>query len=202
MFHQQNRYALGEHVLHHLKNLVHHDGRQAHGRLVHQQYLGAAHQRAAHGQHLLLAAGHGASQLVAALFEAGKDGKHLVDVGLNTGFVVPDVGAHLQVFNDGHAGKHAAPFGHHGQALLDQVPRTLALDAFSQVLDIAAVERQGAGNGLHGGGLARTIGANERDQLAFGHLKINPLDGLDAAIRDLEIGYFEQNFAGHVLSWK
>jgi hypothetical protein len=35
----------------------------------------------------------------------------------DAGFVVADVGAHLQVFGDGHAGEHAAAFRHHRQAL-------------------------------------------------------------------------------------
>jgi hypothetical protein len=42
--------------------------------------------------------------------------------------VVAHEGAHLQVLGDGHAGEGAAPFGHHHQALLDQVPGALALD--------------------------------------------------------------------------
>ena len=49
-------------------------------RLVQQQDLGAAHQRTAHGQHLLLATGHGARQLVFALTQAREDGEHLLDV--------------------------------------------------------------------------------------------------------------------------
>jgi hypothetical protein len=97
-----------------------------------------------------------------------------------------DVGAHLQVLGDGHAGEHAAAFRHHHQALLDQIPGALALDALAQVFDVAIVHRQRAGDGLHGGGLAGAVGADQRDQFAFAHFKVHALDGLDAAVGHLQ----------------
>ena len=69
---EQNASRALVHIAHHLKDLVDHDGRQAHGRLVEQQDFGAAHQGAAHGQHLLLTAGHGARQLVLAFAQTPK----------------------------------------------------------------------------------------------------------------------------------
>ena len=140
---------------------------------------------------MLLATGHGAGQLVAPLFEARKNRKHLVDVSLDAVLIVANVGAHLQVLDDGHAREHAAAFRHHGQALLDQVPRALALDAAAQVFNVPGVDRQGAGNGLHGGGFARTVGADQGNEFAFMHFKIDALDGLNAAIGHLEIADFE-----------
>ena len=51
-------------------------GREAHRGLVEHEQLGPAHQGAAHGEHLLLAAGEGAGGLLAAFAE---DGEELVD---------------------------------------------------------------------------------------------------------------------------
>ena len=116
----------------------------------------------------------------------------------DVGLVVADVGAHLQVFGDGHAGEHAAAFGHHGQALLDQVPGTLAPDALAQVFDVAIVDRQDAGDGLHGGGLAGAVGADQRDQFAFAHFEIHALDGLDAAVGHLQAVDFQRESVCHV----
>ena len=45
--------------------------RKTHGGLVQHQHGSVAHERTSHGQHLLLAAGHGARQLLAAMVEAG-----------------------------------------------------------------------------------------------------------------------------------
>ena len=53
--------------------------------------------------------------------EAGESCTGGRDVGLDL-VVVAHEGAHLQVLGDGHAGEGAAAFGHHHQALLDQIP--------------------------------------------------------------------------------
>ena len=92
----------------------------------------------------------------------------------------------MQIFEDGHSGKHTASFRHHGQAFLDQVPGAAPLDAFTQVLDVAAQHRQATGDCFHGGCLAGAVRADQRDQLAFTNLKINALDRLNAAIGYLQ----------------
>ena len=98
----------------------------------------------------------------------------------------------MQVFRDGHAGENAPAFRHHGQAVLDEVPGTLALDAFTQVLDIALHHGQSARDGFHGGGFAGTIGANQRDQLALVDMQVNALDRLDTAVSDFKARNFEK----------
>ena len=57
--------------------------------------------------------------------------------------------------------------GHHHQALLDQVPGALALDAAAHELDVAGGHRLQAGDGLQRGGLAGAVGADQADQLAL-----------------------------------
>jgi hypothetical protein len=158
-------------VGHHLEDLVDHDRRQAHRRLVQQQHLGARHQRAAHGQHLLLAAAHRAGELLGTLLQAREDREHLVDVGVDLGLVVAREGAHLQVLGDGHAREGAATFGHHHQALLDQVPRALAADR--PPMNSMSPDRHGlrAGDGLQRGGLAGAVGADQAHQFALAHLE-------------------------------
>ena len=116
-------------------------------------------------------------------------------------FVIADVRAHVQVFHDGHAGKHTASFGHHGKTLLDQIPGSLAADAFAHVLDITSSQWQRAGNGFHGRGFTGAVRADQGYQFAFAHFEIHPFDGLDAAIRDLQSGYLEQCVTGHLLSF-
>ena len=92
------------------KNLLHHDGRQAHRGFVEQQ-LGAAHQGAADGQHLLLAAGQGAGSWPARSFGGGEEAMDVVEVGGDGGLVAADKGAHGEVFGHGQVGKDAAPSG-------------------------------------------------------------------------------------------
>ncbi len=190
---QQHRHALGVDVAHDLEDLVHHDGREAHGGLVEQQQLGLAHERARHGEHLLLAAGHGAGELVAAFLQAREQHEHALDVGGDAGLVLAHERAHLQVLGDGHAREHAAPLGHHHQALLHQVPGALAADALALVQDVAVGQPQRASDGLHGRRLARAVGADERDQLARAHIEIDALDGLDAAVAHLQAAYLQED---------
>ena len=63
--------------------------------------FGRAISARAHRQHLLLAAGHRAGQLVAALLQAREDAEHTCSMSAAiSGLVVADVGAHLQVLGD------------------------------------------------------------------------------------------------------
>jgi len=142
-------------------------------------------------QHLLLTARHGAGQLLGPLFEPREGGEDLLDVGLDL-CVVARVGTHLQVFGDGHAGEDAPTLGHHHQAFLDQIPGAFALDALAQVFDVAGLHAERPGDGLHGGGFARAVGADQRDQLFLAHFHVDALDRLDAAVRHLQATDFQQ----------
>ena len=106
---------------------------------------------------MLLTSGHGAGELIAPFLETRKKLEHAVDVFFNTCLVVANECAHLQVFGDGHPREHSPPFGDHHQPFLDQIPGATALDALAQEQDVAILDRQQGGDGLHGGRLARTI---------------------------------------------
>src|SRR5215204_4286021 len=97
----EHRVALGADAAHELEHLRHDHGREAHGGLVEEHELRAAHERAADGAHLLLTARHGAGELAAALLEAREQA---VDVVETLGEARPGgrhVGAHLEVRLDG-----------------------------------------------------------------------------------------------------
>ncbi len=140
---------------------------------------------------MLFTAGHGAGQLVFAFAQTGEDVEHLLHVVGNAHAVVPNVSAHLQVLDNRHAREHTTTFGHHGQALLDQVPRTLTFDALAQILDVTTLHRQRARDGLHGRGLARAVGADQRNQFALVDFHVHALDGLDAAISHFQAFDFQ-----------
>ena len=149
---------------------------------------------------MLLTTRHRSRQLIFALSKARKDTKHALNVGLNTGLVIARVSTHEQVFGDRHACEHAAPFWHHDQTFGYQIPGSFALDAFAQIQNFSICNRQAASNGFHGGGFARTIGANQRHQFALMHDKIHPFDGLNSAVAHLEPTHLQQHRrcgAGH-----
>jgi hypothetical protein len=81
---------------------------------------------------------------------------------------------------------------YHREPLLDQLPGAAPADAATQVLDVAFVQRQQAGDGLHRRRLARAVGADQRHQFALAHFEIHALDRLDSAIGDLQAAHLQQ----------
>src|SRR5262245_46893640 len=79
LLHQQHGGAEAIDLADDAEDLLHHDGRQAQRRLVEHEHAGARHERPADGQHLLLAAGHGARGLAPALLEAREEAEHLLE---------------------------------------------------------------------------------------------------------------------------
>src|SRR5690606_10518824 len=117
-------------------------GREAGRRLVQEKELRVEHQRPADRYHLLLAAGKGARGLAPLFLERGKEvvdaGDALPEVG------VENVGAELQVFFDGEAGKHVAVLGDKAHALMDEPVGPLARYVLPHKRDGAGPWRQQA----------------------------------------------------------
>ena len=131
-----------------------------------QMRRGAAHEGAADGDHLLLAAGEGAGELGAAFLDAGEELVDALEVLLELGAALAGVGAHFEVFEDRHAGEQAPGLEHRADAALDA-------GAGGEALDGQALEQDGAGggaddahDGLHGGrfaaGVCRRAGLRSR----------------------------------------
>src|SRR6267143_2191921 len=115
LLHQQDRHALSRDLAHNVEDLRHHQGREAHRRLVQQQQFRPRHQRARNGEHLLLAAGERAGDLLAALPQARKA------CVLRLGVAAAErVGAHGKILLHRELAENAAPLGHHHQALARQ----------------------------------------------------------------------------------
>src|SRR3712207_7034198 len=87
---------------------------QAQRRLVEEQQLGLGHQRAADGQHLLLAAGHRAALLPLALLEAREQRVDPVEVAADAVGVAAGEGAHLEGLEHRHAREDPPSLGRLG----------------------------------------------------------------------------------------
>ena len=86
-----------------------------------------------------------------------------------------------------------------GQTLGHDLVRRHAAQIFAQELDGAGLGPEQAGNGLQGGaldqsgdgaqsgGFARTVGADQRDDLALMYFKGHALDGVDTAVIDIDV---------------
>src|ERR671917_1086071 len=159
--------ALGVDLLDDVEDALDEDGSQAHRGLVEEEQLGAAHQGASDGEHLLLAPAHRAGLLLYALLQAGEELEDAVHVPADAVAVVAVVGAHLQVLADRHAREDLAPLRALGYALLYHV-------VGGDVLDLLAVEdhlplagRQDAVYGAQRRSLPGAVRADQGDDLAL-----------------------------------
>ena len=121
LFDEQNGFSRLIDFLDDLENITHQNGRESHGRFVQQQHLRIGHERAAHGQHLLLAAGEHAAQLLSSLLQAREQFKDVFQVGGDLGFVFPLPAGKLQIFQHGKIAEDAPAFRYVGDARGDNL---------------------------------------------------------------------------------
>ena len=166
-------------------------------RLVERQQHGIGHQRAADRQHLLLAAGHVAGDLVAPFEQAREQREHFF-AALARFRCGPGVAAHLQVFVDGQRRKHAAALGHlHDAAPYQLIGRemmhVLVAEPDRAVLDHAFLGVENARHRLQQSRLAGAVGAEQGDDAAFGNCNADVADRFDGVvIDDADVAEFEQ----------
>ena len=118
---EQDRGALLLERGHGRHDLLHHQRRQAHRRLVEHEQLGAAHHRPAHGEHLLLATGEGAGRLGAALLEDREQRRNAASRSLLMLLVLAGERPEQQVLLDGEPREDPPALGGVGQPELDDV---------------------------------------------------------------------------------
>src|SRR5947208_12542771 len=165
------------------------DRREAERELVDQQQLRPAHQRAAEREHLALAAGQESADAAAQIRERRKE---LIDHGLQAA-LLGGAGAawrrHDQVLRHREVGKHFLAFGHQHDAaprgvMRREILEALAFEPYRAFGDARVVEAQKARDGAQRRGLAGTVGAEQRDDLAAVHGQRHALRGRDGAVID------------------
>ena len=175
------------------KQLGDDERRQAHRQLVEEHDLGVADHGSADGEHLLLAPGERPGLLAESVPEPREGPGDLVEPlrpragGGGRGAVV----RHAEVVEHGEAREHAAALRHeHEPARGD--------DAGAAVVDPPAVEADRAGghaerpgDGPERGGLADTVGPEQRDDRAGRHLQADAVEDLDAAVAGVDLGELE-----------
>ena len=112
-----------------LQHVLHDGGRKAERRLVEHHEVGLAHQAAADGEHLLLAAGQRAGRLALALRKLRKQREHAIEILRLVGARPRQHRAHLQVLQHGQRRKHLAALRHLADAEIADPVRRQAGDA-------------------------------------------------------------------------
>ena len=135
---------------------------------------------------MLLAAGQSACHLVTAFFQAGELGVDPLQIRIHTLSTLGE-SAHFQIFLNSHLQKDPAAFRHQGQTLGDDLVAGDPAQILTQEGDGAGFAVQQAGNGVQRGGFAGTVGADQGNDLSLVDFKGDALDGVDAAVIDVNI---------------
>ena len=187
LLHQKDRGAVGIDLLDDAEDLLDDDGRKAQGGLVEQEEPGPGHEGAAHGQHLLLAAGQGAALLGDALLQDGKELEDVVHVAGDAVPVAAKEGAEIQVLAHRELGEDEAPLGHLRDAELDDVVRRQLVDGGAVPDNFARARMEYAADGHERRGLACAVGADEGDYLPVVDADGDVLQGLDLAVVGVDL---------------
>ena len=174
-----------------------HLGREAEGGLVEQQHARLAHQGAADGEHLLLAARQQPGALGAALAQAREE---LEDPLARLGALGPLAGQaagaevllHGQLREDAPALRDLHHAGPHDAGRVGG--QRLAAEGDGAGVDAAAEHPGDAGHRPQQRALARAVVAQHGHDPALGHAQGDPAQGAHAAVRDLQRVDFEQRF--------
>ena len=135
---------------------------------------------------MLLAAGKRSGDLAAALLQAGELLKHALHVALNIAALAGER-AHVQIFLNGHLQEHPASLRDQCKPLGDDLVAGNVVQGLAHEVDMAGLAPQQAGDGVQRCGLTGTVGADQSNDLALVDLKGDTLDGVDAAVIDVDV---------------
>ena len=179
-------------VLDDVKDLLDQHWRKPHRRLVEQQHLGPAHQRAADRQHLLLAARERATVLVHALFQAREQAEHALHIGADVFLVGAGKRAHLKVLAHAQARKNAPALGRLQHAQVHDLVRGNLVDALAFEHNLTLARRRDARDRAQRGALARAVRADQRDDLALLDGDRDAFERVDIAIVGMNVIQFQK----------
>ncbi len=199
LFDEQDGHALFVEFFKRPEHVVHEQGGQPHGGFVKKQEVTARHESPAHGEHLLLAAAQGFAALFLALHQPGEEVVDPLVVCLDGIGILAGIGGQFQIFLDGEVAEDVTTFGsqgclvflHDGMGVDPQKALSLVQDF--ACCNLGALGRGNAGDGVQGGGLARTVGADEGHGLSLVNGQGNAVQGFDIAVTYVKVLYFEKH---------
>src|SRR5882672_5411638 len=170
-----------------MQYLLHDQRREAERGLVEHDQLGVAHQAAADGEHLLLAAGERAGELVAALAEAREHGEDVLEGAHGPVASAWKERSHLEVLEHAQAGEDLPALRDLADAEVADRMRFQALDGIVLEENASAAGRLDAGDGANERGLAGAVRADDGDDLALRYLERDVGEGLGISVVQIQI---------------
>jgi hypothetical protein len=193
---------------HRAEELLADAGRQPERRLVDGEELRVEHQRACRGEHLLLAAGHLAGDLLLALREHREELEAALEPPLGVGGAAGEVGAREQVLHHRQLLERAAALGAVDEPALADLVRLQALDPLAREADLP-LEHDVAGrpalhtllepdeprDGAQQRGLPRAVRADDADELALLHGERHAVQDDGLVVADVEVLHLKERHA-------
>src|SRR3989440_7103633 len=179
---QQDGRALAVDVTNDVEDLVDEDRRQSQRGLVEEQHLGLGHQPAGDGQHLLLASGEGAANLVEALPDPGEERQDVFQVAPDPVPILTPVGPQAEIVSHAHSVEDASPLGYVTDAQAHDLVRWEARDVPASQPHLSLRRWRQPGDRTKGGRLAGTIAADEGPDLSLLDAEGDALKRMDPAV--------------------
>src|SRR2546428_1600806 len=167
-------------------------GRQAFGRLVHQEHPRVRHQRAADREHLLLAAGERRGDLLMPLPQPREQARHSIERPQQWQASARLPGSHAQILSNRQAAKHAAPLRHERHALRGDELGGASGDRAAVDRDLAVARREQADGDVHRGGLAGPVAAEQAEQPARAQAQGHAVQHVAIAVEGVDLAQHER----------
>src|SRR5258706_5193900 len=195
LFHDEDGDTSLAHFVELRKDLLDDNRRETKAEFVGKQHLWLSHQRAADGQHLLLAAGERVAELPFAAFNRWKHRHHAAVVRRNV-LAAPHIGTDHEVLAHGQIWKNASPLRH----MRDATPYNLLGPETGNLLtpqrNRARSRTHDAADGPQQGRLPRAIGAENGDKAAGLDLDRDFVQGFDGTVAHPETSHFKHRAPG------
>ena len=159
--------------------LVDDDRCEAHRDLIEDQNRRVRHQPSGERQHLLLAARHRASRLIASFCKAREQLERLI---FDAGRRGPAVARHQQILGHRQVGKDAAPFRDGAHTNPSQRVGGCAVDAPTGQQIVTRRRGHLTRHHRNGRGLTRPVRAQQHNRFAAEHLERNSMQNLNLSI--------------------
>ena len=174
LLHQDHGGPVGVHPTDDVHEALHRHRRKTEGELVDHEESGLGHHHPGQSQHLLLAARQRPRRLVEAVLELGEEADGFVEGDLGPGGVASErVLPDAEVLPDRQARERHLPPHEQRRAQVDDLFRLEVRAVGAEDADDPAMGMVEPGHGPQQGALARTVGAQQRHDVALGDLQVH-----------------------------
>jgi len=192
---EQYRRTTGVDLPNHAEDRLDQERRETERGLVEQQQPRPAHEGPADGEHLLLAARHRPGLLADAFAQPRERVEHVLGIGGDLAFGRAREGAQFQVLAHGHAREHAPALRRVTDAQAHDRMRSAAAQILAVKEDASRGRADEAADRAQRRRLARAVGTDERDDLAFVDVQRDAGERGDASVPRDQVLDFEQPHA-------